>query len=370
MTVRILGAPRLLEKHRILVRSPRPCLAGRGDVLVLAFPRHGRYRRARELNQERPVSTMDPQGPNRPHHDPTPAEPSGGADHGAVPQQPGAAAHHPGAASHQPGAAYGAAAGQPVPEAPKKKRGKGMFIALGCGLILLIFVLIAGCGAIVALSGNDDEAAEPAASQEAAEPEEAEQEEAGPEEAPAEDGAADGEDAPVEEDSVTEDAAAEEDADEAEEGSEVPAEHRSALSQAESYAETMYMSKQGIFDQLVSEYGGQFSEEAAQYAVDTIDADWNQNALESAEVYSDMMHMSKQGIFDQLISEYGGQFTEDQAQYAIDTIDADWNQNALESAKVYQDEMAMSPDAIRDQLSSEYGDQFTEDQAQYAVDNL
>src|SRR5699024_3760704 len=253
---------------------------------------------------ERPVSTMDPQGPNRPHHDPTPAEPSGGADHGAVPQQPGAAAHHPGAASHQPGAAYGAAAGQPVPEAPKKKRGKGMFIALGCGLILLIFVLIAGCGAIVALSGNDDEAAEPAASQEAAEPEEAEQEEAGQEEAPAEDGAADGEDA-----------------DEAEEGSEVPAEHRSALSQAESYAETMYMSKQGMFEQLVSEYGGQFSEEAAQYAVDTIDADWNQNALESAEVYSDMMHMSKQGIFDQLISEYGDQFTEDQAQYAIDTID-------------------------------------------------
>src|SRR5699024_5090634 len=69
-------------------------------------------------------------------------------------------------------------------------------------------------------------------------------------------------------------------------------------------------------------------------------------------------------------SEYGDQFTEDQAQYAIDTIDADWNQNALESAKVYQDEMAMSPDAIRDQLSSEYGDQFTEDHAQYAVDNL
>src|SRR5690625_7126454 len=76
----------------------------------------------------------------------------------------------------------------------------------------------------------------------------------------------------------------------------------------------MYMSKQGICDQRVSEYGGQFSEEAAQYAVDTIDADWNQNALESAEVYSDMMHMSKQGIFDQLISEYGDQFTEDRSE--------------------------------------------------------
>src|SRR5690625_5538741 len=175
MTVRILGAPRLLEKHRILVRSPRPCLAGRGDVLVLAFPRHGRYRRARELNQERPVSTMDPQGPNRPHHDPTPAEPSGGADHRAVPQQPGAAAHHPGAASHQPGAAYGAAAGQPGPAAPKKKRGKGMCSALGCGLILLIFVLLAGWGASVALSGSVDEAAEPGALQEGGEPGEASQ---------------------------------------------------------------------------------------------------------------------------------------------------------------------------------------------------
>src|SRR5699024_11291963 len=97
----------------------------------------------------------------------------------------------------------------------------------------------------------------------------------------------------------------------------------------------------------------------------TQDAARHQSALGSAEVYADIMHMSKQGIFDQLVSEYGDQFTEDQAQYAIDTIDADWNQNALESAKVYQDEMAMSPDAIRDQLSSEYGDQFTEDQAQY-----
>lgn len=29
------------------------------------------------------------------------------------------------------------------------------------------------------------------------------------------------------------------------------------------------------------------------------------NALRSAETYSDMMHMSKQGIFDQLTSEYG-----------------------------------------------------------------
>ena len=94
------------------------------------------------------------------------------------------------------------------------------------------------------------------------------------------------------------------------------------------------------------------------------------SALTSAETYSDMMHMSKAGIFDQLTSEYGGQFTEDAAQYAVDTIDADWNNNALESAKTYQNEMAMSPAAIHDQLTSEYGGQFTSSQADYAIDNL
>lgn len=60
---------------------------------------------------------------------------------------------------------------------------------------------------------------------------------------------------------------------------EVPKEYENALIQAENYSDTLHMSKQGIYDQLVSEYGGQFSPEAAQYAIDNIDADWNANAL-------------------------------------------------------------------------------------------
>ena len=68
------------------------------------------------------------------------------------------------------------------------------------------------------------------------------------------------------------------------------------------------------------------------------------------------MHMSKQGIYDQLTSEYGEKFTPEEAQYAIDNIQADWNANALESAKNYQENMNMSPEAIRDQLTSEYGE--------------
>ena len=40
-------------------------------------------------------------------------------------------------------------------------------------------------------------------------------------------------------------------------------------------------------------------------------------ALGKAETYSKMMHMSRQGIYDQLVSEYGEQFTPEEAEYAI-----------------------------------------------------
>lgn len=152
--------------------------------------------------------------------------------------------------------------------------------------------------------------------------------------------------------------------------SDVPAEYSNALKQAGQYSNLMHMSKQGIYDQLVSEYGGQFSAEAAQYAVDNVQADWNANALESAKSYSDTMHMSKQGIYDQLISDYGEKFTAEEAQYAVDNLQADYNANALETAKSYQENMSMSPEAIRDQLTSEYGEKFTAEEADYAIANL
>lgn len=70
------------------------------------------------------------------------------------------------------------------------------------------------------------------------------------------------------------------------------------------------------------------------------------------------------------ISEYGEQFTEEEAQYAVDHVDADWNANALEKAKIYRDTMNMSPAAIQDQLVSEYGEKFTKEEAAYAVEHL
>ncbi len=93
------------------------------------------------------------------------------------------------------------------------------------------------------------------------------------------------------------------------------------------------------------------------------------NAISKAETYSDM-HLSKTAIYNQLTSEYGEKFPHDAAQYAVDNLQTDWNYNALEMAKFYQENMSMSKAAIYDQLVSDFGEKFTAEQAQYAVDNL
>lgn len=97
----------------------------------------------------------------------------------------------------------------------------------------------------------------------------------------------------------------------------VPAEYKSALAKATSYANTMHMSKQGVYDQLVSDYGEQFKPEPAQYAIDNVEADWNANALVKAKSYQEDMNMSPAAIHDQLTSEHGEQFTQAEADYAI-----------------------------------------------------
>lgn len=101
---------------------------------------------------------------------------------------------------------------------------------------------------------------------------------------------------------------------------EVPTEHRSALTQAQNYSDLMHLSKAGLWDQLTSEYGGQFTEEAADYAVENVEADWQQNALEQGRSYQETMSMSPAAVYDQLVSEYGGQFTAEEAQYAVDNL--------------------------------------------------
>lgn len=90
-----------------------------------------------------------------------------------------------------------------------------------------------------------------------------------------------------------------------------------ALIQADTYANLLHLSKQGIYDQLTSEYGEKFDAKDAQYAIDHLKVDWNANALITARKYQDTMHMSKASIYDQLVSKYGERFTASEAKYAI-----------------------------------------------------
>ncbi|GBD74071.1 putative uncharacterized protein [Tetragenococcus halophilus subsp. halophilus] len=108
--------------------------------------------------------------------------------------------------------------------------------------------------------------------------------------------------------------------DEPEEENDVPREYQSALNKAKTYVDMMNMSEQGLYDQLTSEAGEQFPEDAAQYAIDNVEADYNENALRKAEEFQDSMDMSVDGIYDQLVSEAGGSFTPEQAQYAVDNL--------------------------------------------------
>ena len=93
-------------------------------------------------------------------------------------------------------------------------------------------------------------------------------------------------------------------------------------------------------------------------------------ALKSAEYYANDMHMSKTGTYHQLTSDAGDKFPADAAQYAVDHVDADWKENALKTAKSYQKDMHMSNEAIRDQLTSDAGEEFTQEEADYAIQHL
>lgn len=93
-------------------------------------------------------------------------------------------------------------------------------------------------------------------------------------------------------------------------------------------------------------------------------------ALTSAENYLSFMSFCEAGLFDQLTSEYGDGFPEDAAQYAVDNVEVDWDEQALQLAIQYRETMSMSDNAIWDQLTSDYGERCTDEQADYAIANL
>ncbi|AST20777.1 MULTISPECIES: Ltp family lipoprotein [Corynebacterium] len=108
---------------------------------------------------------------------------------------------------------------------------------------------------------------------------------------------------------------------------------------------------------------------AEESEADEVPIEW-QNALTKADRYANRQHMSQARLYRQLTSDVGEGFTEEAAQYAIENVNADWNANALVKARNYQERQAMSVDRIYRQLTSEHSEGFTPEQAQYAIDNL
>ena len=96
-------------------------------------------------------------------------------------------------------------------------------------------------------------------------------------------------------------------------------EYSAALGKAKSYNSLFHMSKKRMYSQLISDFD-KFSNDAAQYAVDHLKADYKYNALFNAKNYRKLFNMSKSGLFNQLTSSIDG-FTEEEAQYAIDHLD-------------------------------------------------
>lgn len=95
-------------------------------------------------------------------------------------------------------------------------------------------------------------------------------------------------------------------------GKEPTASQKNAISKAESYLDYSAFSKKGLIKQLEFE---KFDKKDAEYAVENIDVDWNEQAVKKAESYLDYSSFSKQGLIEQL--EFEG-FTKAEAQYGAD----------------------------------------------------
>ncbi|MCS6192147.1 Ltp family lipoprotein [Shewanella baltica] len=92
------------------------------------------------------------------------------------------------------------------------------------------------------------------------------------------------------------------------------------------------------------------------------------NAVRSAKSYLSMQGFSRDGLIDQLSSEYGEGYSVSDATIAVDSLNVDWNKNAVKSAKQYLNMQGFSCKGLIEQLSSDAGDKYTESQATYGAE--
>lgn len=95
-----------------------------------------------------------------------------------------------------------------------------------------------------------------------------------------------------------------------------------AIAAAEQYNRTLPFSRQGLIDQLSSEYGSGFDVETATFAVDDLEQrgeiDYMANAAKAAQQYLDTVGgFSAQSLHDQLVFEG---YTDEQAAHGVTSV--------------------------------------------------
>lgn len=91
------------------------------------------------------------------------------------------------------------------------------------------------------------------------------------------------------------------------------------------------------------------------------------NAVRSAQQYISVQGFSRNGLIEQLSSDYGDGYNVSDATVAVDSMNIDWNKQAVRSAKQYLSIQGFSCKGLIEQLSSSYGDKYTQSQATYGA---
>jgi len=143
-----------------------------------------------------------------------------------------------------------------------------------------------------------------------------------------------------------------------------------AVESAQNYlSEGQGFSRAGLIQQLSSSYGDGFPKVVAVFAVDYLNVNWRQQAIASARNYlSEGQGFSRAGLIQQLSSSSGDGFLTSEADFAVDHLNVNWDQQAAEAAKSYKETGGgFSCSGMIQQLSSSYGSGFTYAQAQYGA---
>jgi Host cell surface-exposed lipoprotein len=91
------------------------------------------------------------------------------------------------------------------------------------------------------------------------------------------------------------------------------------------------------------------------------------NAVRSAKQYLSMQGFSRDGLIQQLSSDYGSGYSVADATVAVDSLNIYWNKQAVRSAKQYLSMQGFSCKGLINQLSSSYGSKYTVSQATYGA---